>query len=853
LSKSGDATSQTAKHREVALFPRSSRSDFSLSLFFLAVVASSLLAPAQCGTQWQPGYGAPGTNEAVKATCLWDPDGPGPLPHVVVIGGAFTAVGTLPVNHVAIFDPASGSWSALGAGTNGTVLCLHVLPSGDLVAGGTFTTAGGVGASRIARWDGTNWSPLGAGVSGGAIATAVNALTTLPNGDLAAGGTFLNAGGVTANYIARWDGSSWSPIGTGQLPVGALTTLPNGDLVASANAAYGSTNYVKRWNGTSWSNLGAGLAIFNGPVNALMTLPNGDLVAGGSFSNAGGVWVVNIARWDGTSWSPLGAVGSVGPVNALATLPNGDVIAGGHFVNEGHIKRWDGTNWSTLGQGVIDDVHALMTLPNGDLVAGSASSVQRWDGANWSALATAGGGLSGGVRALATMPNGDLVAGGFFFNAGGVSANSIASWNGTNWSALGTGMAGDASFQGVYCLTAMPNGDLVAGGAFSEAGGVSAHHIARWNGTSWSALGFGMYGQCVYCLMTLPNGDLVVGGWFTSAGGVPAANIARWNGTSWSAFGAGTSGPVHALATLPNGDLVAGGIFGWAGGVGANCIARWNGSSWSALGNSGLNCAVHAMTKLPNGDLVVGGDVLSAPYNGVARWNGTSWSALGTGMSWSVWALTTLPNGDLVAAGEFTAAGGVGANRIARWNGTSWSPFGSGVDQTINAVTMHKGDLVAGGAFNFAGPFVSARLARLQSTCPASALPYGAGCTGSGGPNVLTATTLPWTGSTFRATATGMPALALVLSVYGFTPVSIPFMSVLPQGLPGCDIHMVPDFIDVLLPAAGVVHTQLAVPDAVALAGLVVNHYVVPFEVDAALQVLAITSTNALTLTIGSF
>jgi hypothetical protein len=64
---------------------------------------------------------------------------------------------------------------------------------------------------------------------------------------------------------------------------------------------------------------------------------------------------------------------------------------------------------------------------------------------------------------------------------------------------------------------------------------------------------------------------------------------------------------------------------------------------------------------------------------------------------------------------------------------------------------------------------------------------------------------------------------------------------------------MVPDFIDVLLPAAGVVHAQLAVPDSVALAGLVVNHYVVPFEVDAALQVLAITSTNALSLTIGSF
>jgi hypothetical protein len=98
-----------------------------------------------------------------------------------------------------------------------------------------------------------------------------------------------------------------------------------------------------------------------------------------------------------------------------------------------------------------------------------------------------------------------------------------------------------------------------------------------------------------------------------------------------------------------------------------------------------------------------------------------------------------------------------------------------------------------------------------------------------------------------------MPAMAFVLSEYGFTPVSIPLAAVLPQSLPGCDIHMLPDFVEVLLPTAGTVHTQLAVPNWVALAGLVVHHYVVPFEVDPSLQLLAITSSNALTLTIGSF
>ncbi|HEU4419518.1 MAG TPA: hypothetical protein VFT55_11310, partial [Planctomycetota bacterium] len=279
----------------------------------------------------------------------------------------------------------------------------------------------------------------------------------------------------------------------------------------------------------------------NNTVWALTTLPNGDLVAGGVFTTAGGVSVNHIARWNGTSWSGLGS-GMSGPVLALTTLPNGDLVAGGIFATAGgvsayNIARWDGTSWSALGSG---------------LGAGGAHF----------------------VRALAVLPNGDLVAGGFFPTAGGVSASNIAHWNGTSWSALGSGISGTAPpSPSVIALTALPNGDLVAGGRFTTAGGVSANNIARWNGTSWSALGSGMTvtwpygGATVDALTTLPNGDLVAGGCFTTAGGVSADRIARWNGTSWSALSSGMNSYVSALTTLPNGDLVAGGNFTPAGGV----------------------------------------------------------------------------------------------------------------------------------------------------------------------------------------------------------------------------------------------------------------------------------------------
>ncbi|MFN5956748.1 MAG: hypothetical protein ACK462_02265, partial [Planctomyces sp.] len=74
---------------------------------------------------------------------------------------------------------------------------------------------------------------------------------------------------------------------------------------------------------------------------------------------------------------------------------------------------------------------------------------------------------------------------------------------------------------------------------------------------------------------TLPNGDLIASGLFTNAGGVPANRIARWNGSAWSSLGSGLNGTASALTTLPSGDLIAGGGFTTAVGIVAPYLARW--------------------------------------------------------------------------------------------------------------------------------------------------------------------------------------------------------------------------------------------------------------------------------------
>jgi hypothetical protein len=53
--------------------------------------------------------------------------------------------------------------------------------------GGTFTSAGGQPANRIAKWDGTNWWALGSGFISTITALAVNGT------NLYAGGNFTSA------------------------------------------------------------------------------------------------------------------------------------------------------------------------------------------------------------------------------------------------------------------------------------------------------------------------------------------------------------------------------------------------------------------------------------------------------------------------------------------------------------------------------------------------------------------------------------------------------------------------------------------------------------------------------------
>lgn len=231
--------------------------------------------------------------------------------------------------------------------------------------------------------------------------------------------------------------------------------------------------------------------------------------------------------------------------------------------------------------GVPDECDIDPTDPDGD---GDVSDDEDADGIpdecqncvwGWQSLET---GVAGAANAL-SMYSGDLIAGGAFTTAGGLTCNRIARWDGLVWSPLDTGLS-----ETVAALTVF-DGELIAGGHFSLAGDVECNRIARWNGSKWQPLGGGTTGQWVTAL-TVYNGDLIVGGDFPSAGGVECNHVARWDGSEWHALAGGIDGSIKALAVY-GGELIAGGYFSTAGGEICNYVARWDGSDWHQMVHPG--------------------------------------------------------------------------------------------------------------------------------------------------------------------------------------------------------------------------------------------------------------------------
>ncbi|MBL8886864.1 MAG: WD40 repeat domain-containing protein, partial [Phycisphaerales bacterium] len=581
----------------------------------------------------------------------------------LVAGGNFTAAGGAPASRIALWNFTTSSWSALGAGVNNFVSAVAVLPGGDILAGGRFSSAGGAPAANIARWNPatSTWSAFGSG-TGNAL---ISAIAVLPGGagDFVVGGSFTTAGGNAANRVARWNEatSTWSALGTGVTgsaggsgSVVALALSADGVLFVGGtfgNAGGQSANNVASWDlaTSTWSPLG------RGTISAVRSLlaGNAGIVVGGDFQVAGDLAASHIALWQTSAgaWAPFGSE-IYGSTTDLVTLPDGDIVAARSYMNAAN---------------------------------GSDFNVVRRDAATgaWSSLGT---GMDGRVLAVEALPDavdggGDIIAGGNFRTAGGTSALNIARWSASEsaWKAMGAGFS-----SAVIEVAVSPAGEIIASGQLGRSGTQTINCIARWDASAqqWKQLGSGLTrtgggSASASGLAFLADGDIVAAGLFTHAGGVPASNIARWDTatSSWSAIGAGISAQVGRVIVLENGDLIASTF---------DRVFRWTDSSaqWTSIGTFAPNnsLAVYRMLARSGGDFLVAGDfsaVNGVSARNIVRWNNadSSWHAVGTGVTSvgaasHVEALTPLPDG-FAAGGDFAVAGEYVSANFAHFSETN--------------------------------------------------------------------------------------------------------------------------------------------------------------------------------------
>ena len=598
----------------------------------------------------------------------------------VYIGGAFTQAGDADALNIAMWN--GSNWTNLAAGfddaNNDAEVNTLVVSGANLFAAGFFEMSDTNAMTNMARWNGTTWSAMGQGVNytpaspDDTQVAYVNALTGNST-NLFAAGFFSLAGTNSVINIARWTGTTWTSVGAGLdysalLPDDATTpevvslSLQGTNLYAGGTFNISGATEVDNfavWNGTTWSMVGGSA---DDSVNAIIATNNTIYIAG-DFTIIDSAAANGIARWTNSHWEPLGIGVDGGTVDCL-TLTASNLFAGGSFTSAGgipavNIARWNNANWNTLavgsGNAPVGTVNTILLSGTNVFVGGEfdmagvirATNIAIWTSSFWTNV---GGGVDGPVLALAGN-NTNLIVGGSFDFADGIPATNIARWNGSTWSHLGNGLDDDVN------SIAVSGTNIFIGGAFSNTASNALNHVAQWNGTNWSALADGVVdtngGDYVSAVAVIGT-NLFVGGNFQVAGNIAAPFIASWNGSNWSPLGTNAIDVVTSLAV--NGtNLYAGGTFAFANST--NAVAVWDGANWSPVGDEfdvpGPAIAVVGSNVFAAGSF---SNIGTNAANYVAKFDGQTWIPLAGGLD-DVASCVAADGTNVYVGGSFTAAG----------------------------------------------------------------------------------------------------------------------------------------------------------------------------------------------------
>ncbi|QOC22901.1 hypothetical protein IC757_01700 [Wenzhouxiangella sp. AB-CW3] len=468
---------------------------------------------------WLGGYFAPSdevpmpaaatSNSHITNLAVWNgqdtepaPDGSpdGPVYAIkrdldqLIIGGDFSAIGDQPANRSAMWD--GQEWVSMDLPGSGRILSV-TSDNGTLYASGYRLSDA---EDAVARHTGEGWESIGSGFYLGDVAGVVSDVRKF-NGSLYAIGCFdhLNApasdGGTSApNGIARWNGGRWED------PQPAPDFV--GTVYWTSLACGGEPSPLVAW------------------VLRMQQLVKhqGQLYAGGAFGGLSGVASHGLIAFDGEKFRAQGeaGLGTSGPVTSLATRADGAGVYaygpthfGGQQARSGVARLVDNT-WEPVehrlpepedgywlecgapGQGLVmdgqDTLYLGCTMQAESQPDGWSARLFRLGPDGWEEVP--------GTESLPGISAITADSAGTIWIAGGEQVDLDS---GTGYIARvidGQVEVFEDHFDGMVSRLDVAAGagasSLVAAGSFQSVDGLTARHVAYFNGDQWQALGSGV-------------------------------------------------------------------------------------------------------------------------------------------------------------------------------------------------------------------------------------------------------------------------------------------------------------------------------------------------------------------------
>ena len=674
----------------------------------------------------------------------------------VLLGGDFATVNGTPRARVARLD-TNGNLDGFDPGADASVFCLAVQADGQILAGGNFTTFGGqprLGLARVAS-DGLLDAGFDPAVSG-----TVRALAIQADGRVVAGGLFNTVGGQNRTNLVRLDAAgavdSFNPGPNGA--VLCLALQADGKLVAGGDFTFmagvsrprfarlnndisatqsltiagttitwlrggsspevGRVTFAASTNGVDWQDLPLPERISGGwQLTGVLFLSQPTIRARGE---VGGGYGCN---------STFFVESSVGPA-AISVQPSDQTVTAGTTARFSITPAGNGPiscQWYRNGVAVPGATSPWYTRSD---VAGST-----YDVVVSNALGTArsrvgtlfvpgadslDGDLANTVYGLTPQPDGSIVTG------GGISILRFNPDGGLDYSFT------PAINTTVNCLHTLPDGKMLAGGAFTSVAGLTRNRLARFNADGRVDATFNPNASGpVNSMFVQPDGKIIVGGSFLTVRGVPHTNVCRLNldGTPDAMFTAAANGTVFGLALQPDGKILVGGSFNMMNSTGRNGLARLhaNGSLDSTFNPGVIGTGVYCLLPQPDGKIVVGGNFTtlagqSRQNIGRLNTNGTLDTTFNPGVNGAVQSLILQADGRILVGGTFSTLGGQNRPNLGRLNpdgtlDTTLSPSSSGAIYSL--ALQGDGKIVAGGSFTTLWGAARSRLGRLNNTTAA--------------------------------------------------------------------------------------------------------------------------------------